>query len=344
MAASQDGLFILTLKAENIYQFARQHGGVACILNLHFAQHLADDDLNVLVGNINALGAVRILHFGKHIRLHALYALDLEDVIRIHGTVRQHIASFDYVAIFYAQLRAKRDQVLFRLAILIRDGSFALLPFAQGYLAANLRNDGEALRLARLEDFYHARQTLRDILCARNTTGVEGTHGKLCAWFADCLCGNDAYRLADIHVATSCKVCTIALGANAMLATASKHHAAIDTRYPCSYNLVSNIIGNHGIRIAKQLARFRMVYRIYRIAAQNTLRKLFNDLIVVHDRFDHPFWRFPARGKAILLAHDHILGNVHQAARQITGVCRAQRRIGKALARAVRGNKEFKHG
>ena len=138
MAASQDGLFILTLKAENIYQFARQHGSITSVLNLHFAQHLADNDLNVLVGNINTLGAVRILHFGQHICLHALHALDLEDVIRIHGTVRQHIASFDYVAIFYAQLRAKRNQVLFRLAILIRDGGFSLLAFAQGYLAANL--------------------------------------------------------------------------------------------------------------------------------------------------------------------------------------------------------------
>src|SRR5690606_7828970 len=38
----------------------------------------------------------------------------------------------------------------------------------------------------------------------------------------------------------------------------------------------------------------------------------------------------------ISLGHDHVLSHVHQAARQITGVSRAQRRVCQTLTRAVR--------
>ena len=44
---------------------------------------------------------------------------------------------------------------------------------------------------------------------------------------------------------------------------------------------------------------------------------------------------------AVVLVDDHVLGNVHQAAGQVTGVGRAQRGIGQTLARAVRRDEVF---
>ena len=51
----------------------------------------------------------------------------------------------------------------------------------------------------------------------------------------------------------------------------------------------------------------------------------------------------PSRGAAIVLADDHVLRHVHQAARQIAGIGRLQRGIRQALAGAVRGDEVLQH-
>ena len=45
-------------KLEDVDQAAGQHIGVARVLDLDLAEHLADDDLDVLIGDIDALQAV----------------------------------------------------------------------------------------------------------------------------------------------------------------------------------------------------------------------------------------------------------------------------------------------
>ena len=55
------------------------------------------------------------------------------------------------------------------------------------------------LGLPGLEHFFHAGQTLRDILAGGHAAGVEGTHGELRARLADGLRGDDAHRFAHIH-------------------------------------------------------------------------------------------------------------------------------------------------
>ena len=49
-------------------------------------------------------------------------------------------------------------------------------------------------------------------------------------------------------------------------------------------------------------------------------------------------------GAAVFFVDDDILGDVDQAAGQVAGVCRAQRGIGQAFARAVRGDEVFQRG
>ncbi len=46
---------------------------------------------------------------------------------------------------------------------------------------------------------------------------------------------------------------------------------------------------------------------------------------------------------AVGLADDHVLGDVHQTARQVAGVSGAQRGVGEALSRAVRGDEVLEH-
>ena len=49
----------------------------------------------------------------------------------------------------------------------------------------NFRDDRATLRVAGFEQFLHTRQTLSDVFCAGNTTGVESTQGQLGTWFTD---------------------------------------------------------------------------------------------------------------------------------------------------------------
>jgi len=57
---------------------------------------------------------------------------------------------------------------------------------------------GDALRVARLEDLHHARETVRDVRDAGDAARVEGPHGQLGARLADRLCGDDPDRVADL--------------------------------------------------------------------------------------------------------------------------------------------------
>ena len=82
-----------------------------------------------------------------------------------------------------------------------------------------------------LKQLFNARKTLRDILCRRDTAGVEGTHGELCARLADRLRGDDADRLADGNRRAVCKVRAVALGADAALRFAGEHRTDFDAFY-----------------------------------------------------------------------------------------------------------------
>ena len=50
----------------------QRSGGVAGLGDLHLAQHLADDDLDVLVVDFHALEAVNFLHFVDQVLLERL--------------------------------------------------------------------------------------------------------------------------------------------------------------------------------------------------------------------------------------------------------------------------------
>src|SRR3989449_1756509 len=51
-----------------------------------------------------------------------------------------------------------------------------------------------------------------------------------------------------------------------------------------------------------------------------------------------------ADGAAVLLGDRHVLGHVHEPAGEIPGVRRLERRVGEALARAVRRDEVLEHG
>ncbi len=173
---------------------------------------------------------------------------------------------------------------------------------------------------------------------------MEGTHGKLRARLADGLCGNDTYGLTDIHGPACSQVRPVALGANAILAAAGEHAAALHALDARGQNAVADIIGNELVALDDDPAPLRIDHPLRRIAAQQPVAQRLHHLIPFQDLGDgHALGDFAAVLVAILFPDDDILGNVDQAAGKVTRVRRAQRRIRKALARAVGGDEELEH-
>ena len=74
---------------------ARQQRRVAAFDDLHLAQHRANDNLDVLVVDVDALRAVDLLHFLNEIVLQRSLALDAQNVVRVERAFVELLARLD---------------------------------------------------------------------------------------------------------------------------------------------------------------------------------------------------------------------------------------------------------
>ena len=99
LAALFHHLGVLRFEIEPIDLIAPEERGVARIGDLHLAQHLAHDDLDVLVVNFHALEAINFLHFVHQMLLQILRSADLENFVRHDRTFGQLLAFLHEVAL-----------------------------------------------------------------------------------------------------------------------------------------------------------------------------------------------------------------------------------------------------
>src|SRR6185295_11313388 len=78
----------------------------------HFAEHLRNDDFDVLVVDIHALAAIDVLNFASQVLLHGFFAGNAENIVRHERTVDERLAGTHKVARVDAQVLAVRNQVL----------------------------------------------------------------------------------------------------------------------------------------------------------------------------------------------------------------------------------------
>ena len=173
LTAALDDARVLRLEHVLLDLLVDQEVGVADLLDAHAAQHLPDDDLDVLVVDADALQAVNLLDFVHEPGRELLLALHAQDVVRVRRTVLQRIAGAHVVARLHLDVLALRDQVLARLIGERRavdgvrrdeDLALALGVLAERNHAVDLADDGVILRLARLEQLGNAGQTAGDVL------------------------------------------------------------------------------------------------------------------------------------------------------------------------------------
>src|SRR6478736_8772630 len=158
---------VFTQEGDAIDLLAPEPLGISRIGDADLAEHLADDDLDVLVVDRHALETIDFLHLADEELVERGRPEDLEDLVRIGGAFGQVLALVDDVAGLHDDVLAVRDQVfLFAAGFLVADDELALA--ADGTLERNDTLDaghlGGFLRAAGFEQLGHARETTGDVL------------------------------------------------------------------------------------------------------------------------------------------------------------------------------------
>src|SRR6185312_6159158 len=159
------GIDLVEFRAVDL--LALQELRLAGVVDLDLLQHLANDHLDVLVVDGDALQPVDLLDLVDQIGREFLDTLDGENVVRSGVALDEVIALLDDVAVLQVDVLALRDQVLARLLALVRrldrEPALVLVVLAESHGAADLGDDRRFLRTPRLEQFRHPRQTAGDV-------------------------------------------------------------------------------------------------------------------------------------------------------------------------------------
>src|SRR6185312_3361848 len=157
---------VLVLEAEPIDLLFEQEFGVADFLDLHPAEHLTNNHLNVLVVDVHALQTIDLLNFVYEVFLQAVHTQDSKNVVRVQRTIHQSLTGSNAIAFLHVDVRTAGDIVLALFAVVADDDEF---PFALGNRtelndSVDFRHDRRLAGTTSFEQFHYARQTARDVL------------------------------------------------------------------------------------------------------------------------------------------------------------------------------------
>ena len=339
--AGLDGLLGVQI-LHDLHGGAGEQLGVAGFLDADLPHHLAHDDLNVLVIDVNALLTVGLLDFLDEVVVDGGDAADAQDLVGRQCAFGQLVALVDPVAVLAADTGAVRQGVADHLAVVGGDGHVAdgdALALFHGHAAADLGQLGHLLGLAGLEQLLNTGKTLGDV-AAGDAAGVEGTHGQLGARLTDGLGRDDTDGLALAHRLPDGQVHAIALGADTLAGAAGQDGADLQLVDAPVLQDLGVIHGKHVVLVEEDLAGGGIHHVADGIAALETLGKGLDDLAVLADLADGD----ALGGAAVVLADDDLLGDIDQTAGQITRVGGTQRGIGQALPGASGGDEVFQNG
>ena len=169
---------------------------------------------------------------------------------------------------------------------------------------------------------------------------MERAHRKLRARLANRLRRDDADRLADVGQGPTRKVTPVAQAAHAVLALAGKNGADPDRFHVGLLDALGSALVDHGPGLDDGFAGHRIPDRLGGDAPQDAIAQGGGGL----PAFEHILGHEAAVGAAILLDDDAVLGHVDEAAGEIARIRGLERRVGEALARAMRRVEVLEHG
>ena len=121
-----DDTLVFVAEAELVDLLLEQEVGVAHVLDLHPAQHLPHDGLDVLVGDGDALQAVDFLDFVDQVGLQLLLAEHGENVVRVERAIHEGLAGLQAFAFLHVDVDAARHGVFLLFSVVGGDVDLAL--------------------------------------------------------------------------------------------------------------------------------------------------------------------------------------------------------------------------
>ena len=289
----------------------------------------------MLIVDINALLTVNLLNLLDDILLALVNAENAQNIMRTVSAVGKGLTLFHGVSGSNENTCRVRNLIvhyLARIGVGDENGTHGvLLGFLNGDISANVGKHCHSLRLSRLEQFFNAGKTLRDIV-ARDTAGVEGTHRKLSTRLADGLSRDNADRLALVNGSAGGKVDAVALGTNAVSCLAGENASDKNGLYAVSLKQLSVVAHEHMVGVKNDFACFGVNNVFRREASVNAVAKGLDLLPLVKDGSGGN----SAFRAAVMLADDNILRNIDHSAGKVAGVGGTKRGIGKTLSSASR--------
>ncbi len=177
---------------------------------------------------------------------------------------------------------------------------------------------------------------LADSRC--RTADVEGTHRELRSRLADGLRRDHAGSFAQLDHASGGEVASVTGDANTALRFAGQHGADLDALDARGLDGVRQVLGDLVVHVYDHAA-FVVLDLLERDAADDAVAQRLDDVAGFHDGT----YVDAVERAAIVLADDHVLRHVDQAAGQVAGVGGLECRIRQALARAVRRDEVLQH-
>ena len=328
-----------------------QRGAQHDVVEPHRAAHLGDDGLGErvevrhgfvlgddLLGPHHQFGAVADVDAARlsgdqHLGADAVHVADLGGIdaiaVATHQRVPgQHLLPFDRHEFVFGVERELLQHAIDDQVSLAREQPVAAVQFHD--VAVDLPD--------------HARiRQVHPILLAdpgRCAADVKGLHGQLRARLPDGLSGDDAHRFADLDGTVRGEIASVTLAADAVLGLAGQHRADAHGLDADLLDVLRELVGDFLVEVDDDRAGDRMLDPVQGEAAGDAVAQRLDDVLTVLDRLPVD----AVDGAAIILAHHHVLGDIDQAAGQVAGVGRLERRVGQPLAGAVGRDEELDHG
>src|SRR5579859_4829749 len=249
----------------------------------------------------------------------------------------ENLAVRDVFAFLNAEARAINDVIAFLLApLFIKDGDKTRAVHGDGSAAASL----DMLQVYKFDDAVVAgfeRGALGD--ARGRSADVERAHGELCAGLADGLRGDDADGFAELDHAAGGQVAAVAQRAHTATRLAREHGADADAVNTRALDGVGQLFVDFLVHVNDNVA-LEILDLVEGNAAHDAVAERFN----FDARFDDRLHVNAVVGPAVDFVDDDVLRHVHEAAGKVAGVGGFQRRVGKTLTSAVRGDEVFQHG
>ena len=112
LAALGEDAVVVLLELEAVDQLGRQQVDVARLVDAHLAEHLPDDDLDVLVVDGDALAPVDLLDLLHQVALDGVLAPGVEVLLRVDRAIGDGVARPDLRAVVDEDLGVVGDEVL----------------------------------------------------------------------------------------------------------------------------------------------------------------------------------------------------------------------------------------